>query len=541
MEIKTLKLKDIKIGENVRKTDTESIAFKELKENIKQIGLINPLTVCKFQKHFSLVSGYSRYYALKELGFEEVPVNVLSFASNDARIEITRFSENIHRADLTPIEEARMLYTLGKNHPTEDLIILTGKSKAYIRERIKIMELSKEIIQGIEDEKISISAAALLTRVDKVIIDETIDALSRMEIGETMISISDIKERIELNSCNLSQAKFDKTKCRTCDYNSESQIPLFECMTTDDARCGNEECFEKCGKEYIEKQLKEFEKKNYKILEKQSDVFNLKHICNDEKNIPKNCNKRAVWLNPHSEEFQFYCYDIQNCKYHVKDYRKNPIPVQSAVDEASVFEAAEKFTQRFYDWRDKFLKYIITQDYYNQQLIFFPEPFSLAAVMLNTEFDGRNCLIDIEIIDTKSESGLSNFFDKFLEINSIEDYYPYKHWTFNNVLNFVNRIGAEYMAKLEQKVIENIIDKKCPPVEAFKFIKENEINIAEHNPVCKEMLETLDKETLGAVAAELKLPDKIKSAKKTEIIKAILETGKTDFIPEAIKSEFFRV
>lgn len=78
--------------------------IEPLKESIKELGLLNPITV---NKHKVLVSGYHRLQACKELGWQEIPVTIMNFDNLEA--ELAQIDENIVRNQLTVLENAEQL------------------------------------------------------------------------------------------------------------------------------------------------------------------------------------------------------------------------------------------------------------------------------------------------------------------------------------------------------------------------------------------------------------------------------------------------
>lgn len=77
---------------------------EKLKKSIQTIGLINPLTI---NENNELIAGGRRFKALKELGFTEVPVTIIS--DTTLKQELISIDENLVRQDLTKIEMERYL------------------------------------------------------------------------------------------------------------------------------------------------------------------------------------------------------------------------------------------------------------------------------------------------------------------------------------------------------------------------------------------------------------------------------------------------
>jgi len=85
----------------LRKRKVSKKNYNKLLANLKTVGLIEPLCVCKEGDQFLILDGYIRYTALLELGIETVPCLVLG--SRDL------YTPNRQVNHLSPREEARML------------------------------------------------------------------------------------------------------------------------------------------------------------------------------------------------------------------------------------------------------------------------------------------------------------------------------------------------------------------------------------------------------------------------------------------------
>jgi ParB family chromosome partitioning protein len=98
-----MQISEIKISEGRRKADAEKV--KSLTASIKEIGLLNAVTVTKAGV---LVAGLHRLTACKELGYTEIPVNVLESEDN-LKIELAEIDENLIRNELHWIEQGKAL------------------------------------------------------------------------------------------------------------------------------------------------------------------------------------------------------------------------------------------------------------------------------------------------------------------------------------------------------------------------------------------------------------------------------------------------
>ena len=131
-------------------TDEE---VRELAESIKAVGLENPLTVryLRDPDMYELIAGERRYTAAKLAGLDEVPVKLVE--ADEKTVSRLQLHENVHRANLTPLELGTALVKLLDDGETpETLSRLLCKSAAYVQKSLTVArQLSaagKEIVEA---------------------------------------------------------------------------------------------------------------------------------------------------------------------------------------------------------------------------------------------------------------------------------------------------------------------------------------------------------------------------------------------------------
>ncbi len=151
-----------------RKTFKEE-ALKELAESIKEHGILQPLLVRPYKDDlYELIAGERRYRAAIILGLEEVPVVVKEMEDNT--VMEAALIENLQREDLSPVEEAFAFKEMIEkySYTQEQLAAKIGKSRAYIANAVRILNLPEEILLMVEDGRLSAGhARAILSVKDK--------------------------------------------------------------------------------------------------------------------------------------------------------------------------------------------------------------------------------------------------------------------------------------------------------------------------------------------------------------------------------------
>ncbi|WP_311516380.1 ParB/RepB/Spo0J family partition protein [uncultured Anaerococcus sp.] len=147
-----------------RKTfDQESI--ESLSQSIKEYGLLNPIVLTPNGERYEILAGERRFRASKYLGLDKIDAIIRQYSKKD--VDILSLIENIQREDLSPIEEAKAYKKLIDDFSmTQDEIAKTmAKSRSYIANTIRLLNLSKEELEALENKKITSSQARTLLSI----------------------------------------------------------------------------------------------------------------------------------------------------------------------------------------------------------------------------------------------------------------------------------------------------------------------------------------------------------------------------------------
>ncbi|MGD2035630.1 MAG: ParB/RepB/Spo0J family partition protein [Bacteroidales bacterium] len=145
--------------------DEESL--EELASSIREVGIIQPITVRKsVNGRYQLLSGERRLRATKLAGLNKIPA-YLREAEDDNLLEIA-LVENIQREDLDAIEIAISYQRLIDecDLTQESLSQRVGKKRATVANYLRLLRLPAEIQLGIKDHKISMGHARSLINID---------------------------------------------------------------------------------------------------------------------------------------------------------------------------------------------------------------------------------------------------------------------------------------------------------------------------------------------------------------------------------------
>ncbi|HDZ04010.1 hypothetical protein LCGC14_0132740 [marine sediment metagenome] len=142
--------------------------IKELATSIRELGVIQPITVRKLGfNEFQLVSGERRYRASKLLGLDTIPAYI-RIANDQESLEMA-LVENIQRQDLDPIEIALSYQRLIDeiNLTQEKLSERVGKKRSTIANYLRLLKLDPIIQTGMRDGFLSMGHGRALVNIDK--------------------------------------------------------------------------------------------------------------------------------------------------------------------------------------------------------------------------------------------------------------------------------------------------------------------------------------------------------------------------------------
>lgn len=152
---KFVKLSLIEPNESQPRKTFEEEGMKELAESIRNYGVLQPLLVQKKGDIFELIAGERRFRAAKLAGLTEVPVLVREY-SRQQTMEIALI-ENVQRADLNPIEEARAYQMLIQEFglKQEEVAERVSKNRATVTNSMRLLKLDERVQEMLIQNKIS--------------------------------------------------------------------------------------------------------------------------------------------------------------------------------------------------------------------------------------------------------------------------------------------------------------------------------------------------------------------------------------------------
>ncbi len=163
-----IKLEDIEVNPYQPRTYFDEESLRELANSIKELGVIQPITVRKIGENFQLVSGERRFRASKFIGNKSIPAYIRT--ANDQEMLEMALVENIQRKNLDPIEVAlsyqRLIDEIQLTQ--EELSVRVGKKRSTVTNYLRLLKLDPILQTGIRDGFISMGHGRALINVQNV-------------------------------------------------------------------------------------------------------------------------------------------------------------------------------------------------------------------------------------------------------------------------------------------------------------------------------------------------------------------------------------
>ena len=155
-----LDIDEIDISEENARISGAAKGLDDLKENIKEFGLIQPVTVYKKGERYQLLVGQRRFLACKSLGKKTIRAFIINPMDEISRTIIS-FGENVHRKDLPYEDSIQVCTKLFKHHSgtkkskvqriAKELGISVGDVSKYLQHEL----VPKEVRKLVDEEKIT--------------------------------------------------------------------------------------------------------------------------------------------------------------------------------------------------------------------------------------------------------------------------------------------------------------------------------------------------------------------------------------------------
>ncbi|NDV78991.1 ParB/RepB/Spo0J family partition protein [Dysgonomonas sp. 511] len=178
--INEIELSKIKANPGQPRHVFDEEALQELATSIRQIGVIQPITLRQVaDDEYQIIAGERRYRASQIAGLTSIPAYVKT--AKDETVMEMALIENIQREDLNAIEIALAYQNLIEtyNLTQEQLSERVGKKRTTIANYLRLLKLPAEIQMGLRDKKIDMAHARTIVTLE--------DAPAQLEVYELIL------------------------------------------------------------------------------------------------------------------------------------------------------------------------------------------------------------------------------------------------------------------------------------------------------------------------------------------------------------------
>lgn len=157
------------------RTGFDEEALNELADNIRTHGVLQPILVRPLDNGgYKIVAGERRWRASRLAGLEEIPVYIKEMTDLEAA-EISLI-ENIHRRDLTPLEEAEAYQTLMDTYglTQQEISEAVGRSRSAVANSLRLLNLCGPVRKLLAEEKLTEGHAKTLAGIHSEIAQQSL-------------------------------------------------------------------------------------------------------------------------------------------------------------------------------------------------------------------------------------------------------------------------------------------------------------------------------------------------------------------------------
>ena len=195
-----------------------------LADSIRQHGVIQPLTVRLLDTgYYQIIAGERRWRAARMAGLREIPVVIIE--ADDKKAMELALIENLQRADLTPIEEARGYQQLiGEYGLTQEQVAdRVSKSRPAVANAMRLLSLPDELLSMVESGKLTAGHARALLSIK--------DERQQLAVAQKVVNLQlSVRQTEAMCKKLLKAVKAPEPKPVEVDYLAECEKTLTRCL-----------------------------------------------------------------------------------------------------------------------------------------------------------------------------------------------------------------------------------------------------------------------------------------------------------------------
>ena len=197
----------------------------ELRNSIESKGLLQPIIVREKGGYYEIVAGERRWRAAQLAQLHEIPALIKELT--DIEVLEIAIIENIQRSNLNPYEEALGYKQLLEkfNYTQEELASNLGKSRVYITNLTRLLNLPDSVLKFLKDGKLTAGHARALIGVDKALEIAKSIVKNELSVRETERLVKEFSKK-NLKSKSTLKAKDADTQMLESELSAELGFPV---------------------------------------------------------------------------------------------------------------------------------------------------------------------------------------------------------------------------------------------------------------------------------------------------------------------------
>lgn len=221
----------------------DEAAMRDMTASMREHGLIQPILIrVVFDvpgKEYELIAGERRWRAFTAAFGADAAIPAIVLSVDDDVSAVLAAIENMQREQMGPAEEAEECERqLKKYGSREEVARHLCWPLSKIDRRLALMRCIPDVRVALNEKKIQLGHAELLAAAPA---DKQPKVLQAIILQKIPVSV--VRQQLAQFSQKLDAAKFDKTECLQCPYNSSTQQSLFV-ETIAEGHCTHTECFQ---------------------------------------------------------------------------------------------------------------------------------------------------------------------------------------------------------------------------------------------------------------------------------------------------------
>lgn len=222
LSMSEIEMDKIEANPNQPRISFDQEALAELAASIKNLGIIQPITLRKINENkYQIISGERRFKASKLIGLKTIPAYIKT-VEDDASLEMMALIENIQREDLNAIEISLSFQKLIDEFKlTQDqLSDKVGKKRATISNYLRLLKLPAVVQIALKEKKIDMGHARALIGIENP--EQQLHVYE--QIVKDGLSVRKVEELVRKVNQNQDEDLLKETKANNKNNNQEFEM-----------------------------------------------------------------------------------------------------------------------------------------------------------------------------------------------------------------------------------------------------------------------------------------------------------------------------